>query len=74
MYVVFRCPGCGRHLYASVENKTRRCVCGRSINVRGVVVLARCDDEREAGEVVRRFQAPDGEEPEFVTYRRRKDV
>ena len=73
MYVVFRCPVCGRHLYAFAQNKTRRCVCGRTITLGKVAVLVRCADEREAGEAVRRLQASGKGEPFFVTYRPRED-
>jgi len=73
MYVVFRCPGCTRYLYAAAENKTRRCVCGRSVNLAKVLVLTRCEDERKAGDAVRNLQAAGKEEPRFVTYGHRDD-
>ena len=56
MYVVFRCRRCGRYLYAEERSKNRRCVCGYVNNLGKVAVIARVEEEREAGELVRFLQ------------------
>jgi hypothetical protein len=55
MYIIFRCS-CGRHLYAQEEAKTRSCPCGRRTVLGKTRVLARAEDAKAAGEVVRRLQ------------------
>ncbi len=62
MFVVFRCRRCGRFLYAKVGVKHRTCVCGFKNDLRKVRIVARAEDERVAGEIVRRLQ---GEGTEF---------
>jgi len=57
MYVVFRCMRCGRYLYAKVGVRYRLCsTCGFKNDIRRVRVVARVDDERRAGELVRNLQ------------------
>ena len=48
MYLIFRCGGCGRHLYA--------CPCGKRIKIDKVKVISKAEDEREAGDLVRSLQ------------------
>jgi hypothetical protein len=61
MYLVFRCGGCGRHLYALEGTKSRTCPCGKRIKVSLARILARAEDAREAGEIVRTLQLQDRE-------------
>ena len=56
MYLIFRCSGCGRHLYAEEGAATRTCPCGKRIKLSRVKVISRAGDEREAGELVRALQ------------------
>ncbi len=56
LYVVFRCLRCGRYLYAKMGVKSRTCVCGFKNDMRKVRIVARAEDERVAGEIVRRLQ------------------
>ncbi len=61
-YVVFKCRKCGRYLYAKASQKTKKCVCGHTNDLKRVVIVKRVKDEREAGEVVRVLQASKGAE------------
>ncbi len=57
MYIVFRCVKCGRYLYAKIGMRYRVCSrCGFRNDIRRVRVVARVDDERRAGEIVRTLQ------------------
>jgi DNA-directed RNA polymerase subunit RPC12/RpoP len=56
MYLIFRCAGCGRHLYAEEGAATRTCPCGKRISLKKVKVIFRAEDEREAGDRVRFLQ------------------
>jgi len=58
MYLVFRCS-CGRHLYAQEGSKTRTCPCGKRLQISRVRILARAEDARAAGDVVRDLQLGD---------------
>ena len=55
MFIVFRC-GCGRHLYARKDAKTRTCPCGKRILLSKVRILSKAEDAAAAGEMVRRLQ------------------
>jgi hypothetical protein len=55
MYIVFRCS-CGRHLYAEEGSKTRTCTCGKRVQISKARVLARAEDARAAGDLVREMQ------------------
>jgi DNA-directed RNA polymerase subunit RPC12/RpoP len=56
MYLIFRCAGCGRHLYAEEGAATRTCPCGKRIVLDKVKVISKAEDEREAGDLVRALQ------------------
>ena len=56
MFYVFRCRKCGRYLYASTSNKTRKCVCGYTNRLGRVLIVAEVKDERIAAEMVRQRQ------------------
>ncbi|MBN1323447.1 MAG: DUF1922 domain-containing protein [Methanotrichaceae archaeon] len=56
MFLVFRCSGCGRHLYAPRGAKTRTCPCGKRLNLSKVQILATAESASAAGEMVRTFQ------------------
>lgn len=68
MYKVIRCSRCGRYTYARKDRQTRRCPCGKTIDLRKAKVYARVEDERYAGEVVRRLQEAGHGSPVFKTY------
>ncbi len=59
-FYVFRCRKCGRFLYAKAGQKTKKCVCGHTNDMRRVVIVKKARDEREAGEIVRVLQARKG--------------
>ncbi len=57
MFVVFRCRKCGRYLYADERMRTRVCAkCGFRNDLRKVRIIKRVEDERLAGEIVRKLQ------------------
>ncbi|MEA2045779.1 MAG: DUF1922 domain-containing protein [Euryarchaeota archaeon] len=56
MYLIFRCSRCGRYLYAEEGTGTRTCPCKKRIVLRKARVIARAEDAREAGEMVRSLQ------------------
>jgi ribosomal protein L37E len=57
MFIIFRCMKCGRYLYARRDMKARICTrCGFRNDLRKVLVVAKAEDERTAGEIVRRLQ------------------
>jgi ribosomal protein L37E len=57
MFIVFRCRKCGRYLYAKKDMKARICTkCGYRNDLRHVLVVAKAEDERTAGEIVRKLQ------------------
>jgi len=57
MFVVFRCKRCGRYLYARIGAKSRICVkCGFKNDLRKVAIVAKAEDEKIAGEIVRKLQ------------------
>ena len=48
---------CGRYLYARKGMKSRICTrCGFKNDLRKVLIVAKAEDERVAGEIVRRLQ------------------
>ncbi len=55
MYIIFRCD-CGRALYSREGTKTRKCVCGRTVNVKERRIFGRADGFEEASEMVRKLQ------------------
>jgi len=56
VYLIFRCSRCGRYLYAEQGTGTRTCPCGKRIVLRKTRMIARAEDAREAGEMVRSLQ------------------
>jgi len=56
MYLIFRCSRCDRYLYAEDGTGTRTCPCGKRTVLRKARVIARAEDAREAGEMVRSLQ------------------
>ncbi len=57
MFVIFRCIRCGRYLYARGDARSKVCArCGFKNDLRRVAVISKAEDERVAGEIVRRLQ------------------
>jgi hypothetical protein len=55
MYLIFRCD-CGRVLYSKDTTKTRKCTCGKSLNVKKRRILKVADDVATATEAVQQMQ------------------
>ena len=54
-YLIFRCD-CGRVLYSRDTTKTRKCTCGKSLNVKKRRILKIADDVSSATEAVQQMQ------------------
>lgn len=68
MYRVIRCSNCDQFTYAREGQKTRKCPCGKTINLRTAKTYKRTKDERAAGEAVRKLQEEVHGKPEFRRY------
>lgn len=55
MYFIFRCD-CGRVLYAKEGVATRKCVCGKSLKVRGRRIFKKVETREEASYAVQKMQ------------------
>ncbi len=55
MYFIFRCD-CGRVLYAKEGVATRKCVCGKTIKVKGRRIFKRVNTREEASYAVQEMQ------------------
>jgi hypothetical protein len=55
MYLIFRCD-CGRVLYAKEGVATRKCVCGKTIKVKGRRIFKRVNTREEASYTVQEMQ------------------
>lgn len=55
MYLVFRCD-CGRALYSKEGNKTRKCVCGRTVKIKSRRIFGKADTFEDASAIVRKLQ------------------
>ena len=55
MYLIFRCD-CGRVLYAKEGVATRKCVCGKTIKVKGRRIFKRVNTREEASYAVQEMQ------------------
>ena len=55
MYLIFRCD-CGRVLYGKEGVATRKCVCGKYLNVKLRRIFKRVETASEASEAVREMQ------------------
>ena len=51
MYLIFRCD-CGRVLYAKEGIATRKCVCGKTIKVKGRRIFKKVNTREEASYAV----------------------
>jgi len=72
MFLVFRCRKCGRFLYAKASQKTKKCVCGHTNDLKRVIIVKKARDEREAGEIVRILQAKKSKSSGFTQPKPRK--
>ena len=55
MYFIFRCD-CGRVLYAKEGIATRKCVCGKTIKVKGRRIFKKVNTREEASYTVQEMQ------------------
>ena len=55
MYLIFRCD-CGRVLYAKEGIATRKCVCGKTIKVKGRRIFKKVNTIEEASYAVQEMQ------------------
>ena len=55
MYFIFRCD-CGRVLYAKEGVATRKCVCGKTIKVKGRRIFKKENTREEASYAVQEMQ------------------
>ena len=55
MYLIFRCD-CGRVLYAKEGVATRKCVCGKTIKVKGRRIFKKVNTREEASYTVQEMQ------------------
>lgn len=55
MYYIFRCD-CGRVLYAKEGVATRKCVCGKTIKVKGRRIFRKVNTREEASLAVQEMQ------------------
>lgn len=55
MYYIFRCD-CGRVLYAKEGVATRKCVCGKTIKVKGRRIFKKVETREEASYTVQKMQ------------------
>ncbi|MBR6023477.1 MAG: DUF1922 domain-containing protein [Methanobrevibacter sp.] len=55
MYLIFRCD-CGRVLYAKEGVATRKCVCGKTIKVKGRRIFKKVNTREEASYAVQEMQ------------------
>ncbi len=55
MYFIFRCD-CGRVLYAKEGVATRKCVCGKTIKVKGRRIFKKVNTREEASYAVQKMQ------------------
>lgn len=54
-YLIFRCD-CGRVLYSKDTTKTKKCTCGKSLNVKKRRILKIADTSSLATEAVQQMQ------------------
>ena len=55
MYLIFRCD-CGRVLYAKEGVATRKCVCGKTLKVKGRRIFKKVETREEASYAVQQMQ------------------
>lgn len=55
VYLIFRCD-CGRVLYSKDTTKTKKCTCGKSLNVKKRRILKIADTSSLATEAVQQMQ------------------
>ena len=55
MYYLFRCD-CGRVLYAKEGVATRKCVCGKTLKVKGRRIFKKVETREEASYAVQKMQ------------------
>jgi len=55
MYLIFRCD-CGRAVYSKEGVASRKCVCGKSLKVKGRRIIAKVEEAEQASDMVRELQ------------------
>jgi len=73
MYIIARCPSCGKVMMANTANKTRSCPhCGRRSELSGLRTLAQARTSREAVALIQSLKEQQGGsegEPRFKRFR-----
>jgi predicted RNA-binding Zn-ribbon protein involved in translation (DUF1610 family) len=73
MYLIARCPSCGKIIMANAGNKTRSCPhCGHRADVPSLKVLARARTSQEAVETIQRLKEQQSDadwEPRFKKFK-----
>lgn len=54
-YLIYRCD-CGRVLYSKDTSKTKKCTCGKTLNVKKRRILKIAEDNIQATEAVQQMQ------------------
>ncbi|HSQ01958.1 MAG TPA: DUF1922 domain-containing protein [Methanobacterium sp.] len=55
MYLIFRCD-CGRAVYSKEGVASKKCVCGKSLKVKGRRIIAKVEEAEQASDMVRELQ------------------
>jgi hypothetical protein len=55
MYLIFRCD-CGRAVYSKEGVASKKCVCGKSLKVKGRRIIAKVGEAEQASDMVRELQ------------------
>ena len=55
MYLVFRCD-CGRAMYSKEGVVRKKCVCGKTFNLKSRRIIKKTDNFKTASELVRKLQ------------------
>jgi predicted RNA-binding Zn-ribbon protein involved in translation (DUF1610 family) len=73
MYIIARCPSCGKIIMANEANKTRMCPhCGAKANLFSLRVLARAKTSQEAVKVIQHLKEAQSDEdwaPRFKKFK-----
>ncbi|MCW4050089.1 MAG: DUF1922 domain-containing protein [Candidatus Bathyarchaeota archaeon] len=73
MYIIARCPSCGKLMMANTANRTRSCPnCGFRANLFNLKILARAQSSQEAVEVIQHLKEKQGNPSGEVTFKRFK--
>ncbi|MBN2334405.1 DUF1922 domain-containing protein [Candidatus Bathyarchaeota archaeon] len=73
MYLIARCPSCGKHMMANSANRTRTCPhCGSKSSLQGLRIIARAESSQDAVRIIQRLkegQSEEGSRPSFKRFK-----